>query len=227
MNPISIPLSTVNSLEISEIFYSLQGESSYIGLPMVFIRLSRCNLNCTWCDTRYACVLKGQSLSYHHIFGQIQSYPCRSIEFTGGEPLLQKEALLPFWHFLIQAGYRLLLETNGSLPIDDCPPELIIIMDVKTPSSGQRDSFWHANLGELKKDRDQLKFVIGDAEDFAFMVSFIHQNRSQIPNEVLISPVSGRIDLQELARWILNSGLNLRLQIQQHRIIWPQQLRGV
>jgi len=194
---------------------------------MIFIRLAGCNLNCRWCDTRYACTEPGQWMDYTEIIRQIGPYPCRTIEFTGGEPLLQKANLIPFQQELIRRGYRLLMETNGSLPVIGSPPELIIIMDVKTPSSGQAGSFMIDNLDSLNKKQDQLKFVIADRQDFDYMIGFIRRCQHQVTEEILVSPVWGIIPPREIAEWIIWSGMNLRLQIQQHKIIWPDQTRGV
>jgi len=226
LNQISIPSYTEKILEINEIFYSIQGESTYAGLPFVFIRLSKCNLNCEWCDTKYANTEEGSRLNFHEIYDKISKYPTRYIEITGGEPLLQKQQVVNFVEFIFNKGYRILIETNGSINLGGIPDYCIKIVDVKTPSSGHVYSFNLENLEFLNKD-DQIKFVIKDREDFEYSINFIEKYKDRLPSVKLFSPVWGSIDYDVLSKWILEYGSDIRLQLQFHKIIWDANLRGV
>ncbi len=222
-------------IDICEIFYSLQGESTFTGLPCIFIRLSGCNLDCSWCDTRYADT-QYQSMTIDQILNQIKNYPCTLVEVTGGEPLHQKETPLLIT-MLLDKNYDVLLETNGSKSIKDIHPKCIKIIDVKCPSSNESDSFLFDNLKFLSKD-DELKFVIADRQDYEFAKSFINNqltaNRLSNDNltaisqaKIHLSPVSGQITPKVLAQWILKDNLRARLSLQQHKIIWGPDTQGV
>jgi len=211
-------------LKINEIFYSIQGESLYAGLPCVFVRLSGCNLRCTYCDTRYA-YDEGSEMSLESIMEKIADYPCRLVEVTGGEPLMQK-ATPHLIVRLINAGYTVLLETNGSMDIRPVDDRCIRIMDVKCPGSGASDKNNYNNFKYLSS-KDQVKFVIGNATDYAFAK---HIFSTHLPPDttiaVLFSPAFGIMDPSLLAEWILADGLNVRLQLQLHKILWPHDSKG-
>ncbi|MBT6340644.1 MAG: radical SAM protein [Desulfobacula sp.] len=212
-------------LDICEIFYSLQGESTFTGLPCVFIRLSGCNLNCSWCDTHYARE-ESRVMTFDQIFKKLKSYPCHLVEITGGEPLLQDNtpALISM---LIKKGYQVLVETNGSKSINNLPPECIKIMDIKCPSSNESDSFLSENILFLSQ-QDEVKFVIGSKEDYIFAKSIIENDLGFIPQKnIHLSPVFGCISPETIANWILGDHLPARLSLQQHKIIWNPEKRGV
>jgi len=211
-------------LKINEIFYSIQGESLYAGLPCVFVRLTGCNLRCRYCDTQHA-FDAGSLMSIESIMEKMAAYPCRLAEITGGEPLMQKAAPLLIVR-LINAGYNVLLETNGSMDIRTVDSRCIKIMDVKCPGSGASDKNNYNNFKYLSS-KDQIKYVITDATDYAFAK---HTLRAHMPSNksipVLFSPVSGMMDPALLAEWILADGLNVRLQLQLHKILWPHDSKG-
>lgn len=205
----------MTKLEVCEIFYSLQGESTYSGMPCIFIRLSGCNLRCRYCDTIYS-HRKGKELSLSEIEEQIVAYPTRLVELTGGEPLCQPGSIL-LMQRLIDKGYNVLIETNGSLRIKDIPKQVIRIVDVKCPSSGMGESFLPENLKYLKKS-DELKFVIGDRGDYLFATEFLRVNKIKV-GTVHFSPVSPDLSPKDLAEWILEDGLKVKLSLQLHKIL--------
>ncbi len=203
-------------MNICEIFFSLQGESTRAGLPCIFIRLAECNLRCSYCDTQYS-YDKAQDMGIDRILEEIRPYNSTLVEITGGEPLLQPDAL-ELMRRLKTAGYTILLETNGSQSIQAVPAGVHIIIDVKTPSSGHPDSFHLPNLRWLEQGRDEIKFVVSDRADFDFAQNFIQAHK--LENHILlISPVSGKQDPALLAGWIMESGLPLRLNLQLHKIL--------
>ncbi|HOY83722.1 MAG TPA: radical SAM protein [Candidatus Syntrophosphaera sp.] len=203
------------SLSVCEIFYSLQGESSFAGRPCVFIRLSGCNLRCSYCDTRYAWG-PGTKMEIPEILSEIHRYPTRLVEVTGGEPLWQEQtyALLSA---LCAEGYTCLLETNGSLWLEEMPAEVVRIIDVKCPGSGCGDSFMKWNLKQLKP-RDELKFVLTSPWDYRFALDFIRANSLQ-DRTIHFSPVTSVLKPETLAKWMLRDGVTARLQLQLHRIL--------
>lgn len=202
-------------LEVCEIFYSLQGESSLAGLPCVFVRLSGCNLRCRWCDTQYA-FEPGTMIQIGQILQEAQKHPTKLVEVTGGEPLLQKLSI-NLMQELLEHGYRVLLETNGSILLDQVPPQVIKIVDVKCPGSGHGDSFLKKNLAFLQP-HDELKFVLADRADYIFALEFIQKN-SLKGKELIFSPVTKSLKPQTLAEWMLEDGANARLQLQLHKIL--------
>jgi 7-carboxy-7-deazaguanine synthase len=213
------------SLDICEIFYSLQGESTRAGLACVFVRLSGCNLSCSWCDTTYAAV-QPVSMTIDQIVGRVAAFECPMVEITGGEPLIQPQtpALISA---LLEKGFQVLLETNGSLSIASVDPACIRIMDVKCPSSGEAGSFLFDNFNHMTA-RDEIKFVVGSRQDYEYAASFIKAHLVNHPREkVHICPVFETIELSDLAAWILKDRLGARLSLQQHKIIWDPDLRGV
>ena len=212
-------------LNICEIFYSLQGESTFSGLPCIFVRLSGCNLNCSWCDTRYA-EEDSFPLSLDQILTKIGAYNCNLVEITGGEPLLQ-EATPALIALLLEKQYQVLLETNGSLSMQHIPEPCIKIMDIKCPSSNESQSFLQENIDYIGK-KDEIKFVIGSMEDYEFAKSMIENELSKISQKKIhLSPVFGRISPESLAQRIIEDNLHARLSLQQHKIIWTPDKRGV
>jgi len=212
------------SLQVCEIFYSIQGESSYTGYPCVFIRLSGCNLNCSYCDTQYA-QAPGEQLSIDQIIKTIGHYPCRLVAVTGGEPLVQEDTP-QLVHELIHAGYRVLLETNGSVEVGALDERCVKIVDIKCPASGEQQSFNPAVL-DLLRGQDELKFVISDRCDYDYARDFLQGLGSIKVAAIHFSPVMSRLPASELAAWILADGLSVRCAPQLHRFIWPDIERGV
>ncbi|GAB6124965.1 radical SAM protein [Humidesulfovibrio idahonensis] len=215
------------SLQVCEIFKSLQGESSFAGRPCVFVRLTGCNLRCRYCDTIYA-YAGGESLSMRQVLERIETLgeaqPDILIEFTGGEPLLQESAV-ELMNALARSGRGVLVETNGSRDISVLAREVAAIVDMKGPSSGESEKMDLTNLERLR-ERDELKFVIGDRADYAHMLSLLSRVDPR-RNTVNASPLFGALAPAELAAWILADGLNVRLNLQQHKYIWPPEARGV
>lgn len=211
-------------LKINEIFYSIQGESTYAGLPCIFVRLAYCNLRCSWCDTTYA-FYEGKDQTFKQILAEIECFNCRLIEITGGEPLLQNN-VLPFMKQLCDANYEVLLETGGHMDISQVDPRVKRIMDIKCPSSGEVEKNHWDNIRHIKTD-DQIKFVLAGRSDYDWAKSVLQRYNLTDKCPVLLSPVFGRIDSKELAQWILQDGLKVRLQIQLHKIIWSPEARGV
>jgi 7-carboxy-7-deazaguanine synthase len=215
------------ALKVNEIFYSIQGESSYAGRPCVFVRLTGCNLRCSYCDTRYA-YEAGEDLEMDEIVERVSSYQCPLVEVTGGEPLIQKEAPALIRR-LLEEGYEVLLETNGSQDISQVDGRCVKIVDLKCPSSGQTR---HSDLKNLDRltDRDEVKCVIADREDYDYAkqtLGLANSRRISRNNPVHFSPVFGRMDPKTLAAWILEDGLDVRLHLQLHKMIWTPGLRGV
>ncbi|MDY6844576.1 MAG: radical SAM protein [Thermodesulfobacteriota bacterium] len=212
------------SLMVNEIFYSIQGESTYSGCPCIFIRLTGCNLRCSYCDTTYA-YTEGKRIEVADILKHISSFRCNLVEITGGEPLLQDNTTLLIEN-LIQKGYSVLIETNGSLDISPLHDEVIKIMDIKTPSSGMEHCNLWDNIDKLT-DNDQVKFVIGEREDYMWALSILNTYHRLNEMEVLFSPVFNQLSPQVLADWILKDRLKIRLQLQLHNYIWENKKRGV
>ncbi len=211
-------------LKVNEIFYSIQGESTYAGLPCVFVRLSYCDLRCSYCDTTYA-YYEGDDLSIEEVLARVEAYHCPLVEVTGGEPLVQKNSLL-LLKALCDAGYEVLLETGGHKDIGSVDPRVKRIMDVKCPSSGESSKIHWPNLQKLSRS-DQVKFVIGDRVDFEFARDIVQKYRLTEICPVLFAPVFGVLDNRQLAEWILEEHLAVRLQLQLHKYIWPPDARGV
>lgn len=212
-------------LTVNEIFYSIQGESTYTGRPCVFVRLTACDLRCAWCDTPYA-FYEGRKMSLDEVVGAVRGYPCRLVELTGGEPLLQAEAT-PLMERLLDEGYTVLVETGGHLPLDRAPARAIRIMDVKCPGSGESHRNRLENLA-LLVPHDEAKFVIRDRADYEFARAFTAEHAlAERVAAVHFSPVHGVLDARDLAAWIIDDGLPVRLQLQQHKYIWGAEVRGV
>lgn len=214
-----------DTVKINEIFYSIQGESSNAGRPCVFVRLSGCDLRCVYCDTQYA-YDEGQKMTLADIMEKVSSYNCNLIEITGGEPLLQKN-VLPFMTRLCDAGYEVLLETGGHRDIGGVDRRVRRIMDIKCPSSGESAKNRWENIDHLKQT-DEVKFVIGGREDYQWALNVISKYKLNNICPVLFSPVYGKMNLRQLAEWILQDSLpNVRMQLQMHKYIWPTEQRGV
>lgn len=203
-------------MQICEIFYSLQGESTYAGLPCIFIRLAGCNLLCNYCDTPLSHE-EGCEYSLDRIMEEIKTYPAKLVEITGGEPLLQSDCL-QLTESLEQAGYTLLMETNGSLSVQPVSNAVHLIIDVKLPGSGAGGSFLTDNLQWLKAGWDEIKFVVSDRADFEYTLAFVREHKLE-KHILLVSPVTDRLDPATLAEWILQSGLPLRLNLQLHKLL--------
>lgn len=212
------------SLRLTEIFYSIQGESSYAGMPCIFIRTTGCDLRCAWCDTPYA-FHGGEKWAIPAILAHIRQWPCKLVELTGGEPLLQKHLPTLATH-LLDTGYTVLIETGGHRDISGLDPRVIRIMDVKCPASGEAEKIYWPNLHHLRP-QDQLKFVILDRADYEWACSVLERAAFQPPPHILFSPVFGTLPPVQLATWMLEDGIAARLQLQLHKFIWPPEARGV
>jgi 7-carboxy-7-deazaguanine synthase len=216
---------SIKSLTINEIYHSVQGESTWAGRPCVFVRLTFCDLRCSYCDTEYA-FYEGQKRPLEEIVSQVAAFQCPLVEVTGGEPLLQKN-VLPLMTMLCDAGHTVLLETSGAHDIALVDQRVHRIMDLKTPGSGEVEKNLWSNIEHLTQ-RDEVKFVIGSREDYEWSREKV--NRFNLParcHAVLFSPIFGRIDPREIVEWILADRLNVRFQLQMHKFIWSPTKRGV
>lgn len=211
-------------LKINEIFYSIQGETSYAGLPTVFIRTTGCNLRCTYCDTKYS-YYEGEYMLFEKILEIVKGYGAEYICLTGGEPLLQKD-IHKLIHILCDAGYKVSLETSGSKSIKEVDPRVKVILDVKTPNSGAANSFLLENIN-FSSETTEYKFVICDQEDLDWSENFCRQHDLSKKFTVLFSPSHGQVSEQWLAERILQKKLKVRLHLQQHKYIWLPTTRGV
>jgi 7-carboxy-7-deazaguanine synthase len=213
-------------VRITEIFHSIQGESSYAGQPCVFVRTTGCNLRCVWCDTEYA-FYGGRDLSVDEILSEVGRLggDCRLVELTGGEPLLQRD-IGDLARRLLDSGYTVLCETSGSLPVDRVPPEVVKIVDLKPPGSGEASSNDWRNLAMLDPQRDELKFVIANRGDYEWAARQVRE-RDLARFVVHLSPEFESQDARELAEWVLADGLPVRVQLQVHKFIWEPSARGV
>ena len=216
----------MKTLRITEIFRSIQGESTWAGLPCVFVRLARCPLRCRWCDTTYS-FRGGEKKTIREILAVLRGYGTPLVQLTGGEPLAQ-DACIDLAEVLLDEGYSVLVETSGALPIDELPDSAIKIMDIKCPGSGECDKNYWPNLEALDAFQDEVKFVIADRADYEWSRAIVEENG--LPGKceaVLFSPVYGEMDPADLAKWILEDGLSVRLSLQQHKQIWGADKRGV
>lgn len=211
-------------LKINEIFYSIQGESTYAGERCVFVRLTGCNLRCTYCDTEYA-FYDGEDLQIDSIIEKIESYNCNLVEITGGEPLLQN-GVYTLMTKLCDKDFTVLLETSGSLSIEKVDSRVTNILDFKTPSSKMDKKNYFNNVDYLKPN-DEVKFVLGSREDYDWAKSIITKYKLDKKVTVLFSSVFGKIEHEELVNWILEDKLNVRYQLQMHKYIWDPDKTGV
>ena len=211
-------------LKVNEIYYSVQGESSKAGLPCVFVRLTYCNLRCSYCDTEYA-FYEGEEKNIEEIICEIRKYNCNLVEITGGEPLVQNESL-EFMKKLCDEGFEVMIETGGSLPVKEIDKRVMIIMDLKCPSSKMMKKNLYENINFLKKS-DEVKFVIGNRGDYNWSKEIIEKYGLIEKCSVLFSVVFGKLEPVQLVNWILEDRLNVRYQLQMHKIIWHPETKGV
>jgi 7-carboxy-7-deazaguanine synthase len=212
-------------LTINEIFHSIQGESTHTGRPCVFVRLTACDLRCSWCDTPYA-FTEGQKMTLDDVVERVEEYGCDLVEITGGEPLLQSD-VYPLMEQLLASGKTVMVETGGHRSIKDVPSDVIRIVDVKCPGSGESEKNHWENL-DLVTPQDEVKFVIRDRADYDYAKDVV--GRYRLPDRtaaVLFSPVHGVLASKDLAAWILADRLPVRLQLQAHKYIWDAETRGV
>lgn len=209
---------------VNEIFYSIQGESRWMGYPCIFVRLAGCNLRCKWCDTEYA-FGPGVAMSIDEILERIRPHPCKLVEVTGGEPLLQSGSI-DLMRALLEQDYRVLLETGGSLSIREVPANVVKVLDVKCPGSGEAGRNIFENFQYLLPT-DDVKFVIKDRIDFEYAVSVIREHGVDARCGLLFSPVWGELPFEQLAAWLLEAGIYARMQVQLHKLIWGATARGV
>jgi 7-carboxy-7-deazaguanine synthase len=212
-------------LTINEIFYSVQGESSYAGRPCVFVRLTACDLRCSWCDTPYA-FHEGSKQSVEQVLGRVDGFACPLVEVTGGEPLLQEE-VYPLMERLLERGRTVLLETGGHRSTARVPERVVTILDVKCPGSGESEKNDWTNLDRLRS-RDEVKFVVKDRGDYEYARDVI--TRYHLPdraNAIHLSPVHGVMNPRTLSEWVLQDNLPVRVQLQLHKYIWDPATRGV
>ncbi len=227
-------------MQITEIYKSIQGESTHAGLPCVFVRLTGCNLRCSWCDSEYT-FTGGQRRSLEEVAAEVERLSPQGglVEITGGEPLLQEREVVPLMQRLLDAGYTVLLETSGERPLERVPRRVIKIVDVKCPNSGEADTFHMENLESLHA-HDEVKFVLSDRADYEFARDFVRHHRlDQRVNAVLFSPAFSKeasgardascclLDPRELAEWMLADGVPARLGLQIHKFIWDPAMKGV
>ena len=205
------------ALRLTEVFFSLQGEASRVGLPTVFVRLTGCPLRCTWCDTTYS-FTGGEPATIASILAEVAKYPARQVCVTGGEPLAQKECL-PLLTALCDAGYDVSLETSGALDIADVDPRVSRIMDLKAPDSGESAKNRWENLAHLTP-RDEIKIIIASDADYRWACEQIRSHRLDTLCPVLLSPAQGQFEARDLAERILADGLNVRFQMQLHKLLW-------
>lgn len=211
-------------MQITEIYHSIQGESRFAGLPCVFVRTTGCNLRCVWCDTEYS-FYGGQKMSLDEIVKQVESYNCKLVEITGGEPLLQKE-VPELARRLLDKKQTVLVETSGERDISVLDKRVIKIMDLKCPGSGESHRNRWQNLEHLTPE-DEVKFVIKDRQDYEWSVEAVKKHNLESRVRILFSPVWGELDPKDLAQWILQDKLNVRYQLQLHKFIWSPETKGV
>ena len=213
-------------LRITEIFLSIQGESTHAGRPCTFVRLTGCPMRCTWCDSEYT-FTGGEWLSLEAVMEQVRAFGCRLVEVTGGEPLAQREAFTLIER-LCDAGYEVLIETGGYVSTEGVDARASLILDVKCPASGEEARNHWPNLERLRPDRDEVKFVIANRDDWDYARAVV--TRYELERRalaILLSPVWGEVELREMADWIATSGMNIRMQLQLHKQVWGPEARGV
>jgi 7-carboxy-7-deazaguanine synthase len=210
-------------MRVTEIFFSIQGEGTRAGRPCVFVRFTGCDLRCNYCDTAYA-FTGGREASREEILAEVARHPCRLVLLTGGEPMLQPE-LPGLARDLLDRGYEVLVETHGQAPLDALPGAVVRIADVKTPESGEPAT----DLAGLERllPHDEVKFVVSSEADFRWSLEVIRRQGLEGRVTVLVGPVLGRVEPRDLARWILESGVAARLNLQLHKVVWGAEARGV
>ena len=213
-------------LRVTEIFRSIQGESTHAGRPCTFVRLTGCPMRCVWCDSEYT-FTGGEHYSIDYVMDQVRAFGCKLVEVTGGEPLAQKEAFQLIQR-LCDDGYEVLIETGGYVSTANVDRRAKIILDIKCPASGEEQRNDWSNLERLRADKDEVKFVIAGEGDWTYAKNLIKEHALESRTKaVLISPAWGQVDLQQLAEWIASSGLNVRMQLQLHKYIWGPDVKGV
>lgn len=213
-------------LRVTEIFRSIQGESTHMGRPCTFVRLTGCPMRCVWCDSEYT-FTGGEHMSLEAVMAEVRAFGCQLVEVTGGEPLAQREAL-KLIERLCDEGYEVLIETGGYVSTENVDERANVILDVKCPASGEEARNHWPNLDRLRAERDEVKFVIADRADWDYARAVItHYDLESRARAVLISPVWGQVDLQEMAALVAASGLDVRMQLQMHKQIWGAEARGV
>jgi 7-carboxy-7-deazaguanine synthase len=211
-------------MRITEIYQSIQGESSYAGLPCIFVRTTGCDLRCLWCDSEFS-FYGGEQMSIEEILKRVEQYPARLVELTGGEPLLQKE-MPQLAVELLERGYTVMIETGGHRDISVLDPRVIKIMDIKCPASGESEKNLWSNLDHLT-ERDEIKFVIANRADYEWARDLIRERGLEGRFRLLLSPVHGLLDAKSLVEWMLADALQARFQLQLHKYVWPPDARGV
>ncbi|MDM7914372.1 MAG: radical SAM protein [Candidatus Eisenbacteria bacterium] len=219
------PGRTVAKVRITEIFYSIQGESTYAGRPCLFVRLTGCPLRCVWCDTAYA-FQGGTSWTVEEVLAEVRKRPVRLVEITGGEPLAQPAAF-DLIRALSGDGYEVLVETGGAVSIEGIDPRAVLIYDVKCPDSGEVERNRWENLPLLRPGRDEVKFVLASRRDYVWALQVLRERRLHERHTVLFSPVTRSCPPSDLAAWILEDAAPVRLQLQLHKLIWGADARGV
>ena len=213
-------------LRVTEIFRSIQGESTHAGRPCTFVRLTGCPMRCVWCDSEYT-FTGGDHFSIDDIMVQVNSFGCKLVEVTGGEPLAQKECF-KLIERLCNDGFEVLVETGGYVSTAGLDPRAKVILDIKCPASGEEARNDWSNIERLRPDKDEVKFVIADENDWTYAKKVTREKALETrAKAVLISPAWGQVNLEELANWIAGSGLNVRMQLQLHKYIWGPEVRGV
>ena len=226
MGPSAENRTNQNTLRITEMFLSIQGESSHAGRPCSFVRLTGCPMRCVWCDSEYT-FSGGERISFDEVFAKLGEFDCGLVEVTGGEPLAQRN-VFPFISELCDRGYEVLVETGGYVSAENVDPRAKIILDVKCPASGEAERNLWPNLQRLRPEMDEVKFVIAGLSDWEFAKDVIDRyDLEEHSREILISPVHGIENLNEIAETISRSGLRVRLNLQLHKYIWGADARGV
>jgi 7-carboxy-7-deazaguanine synthase len=211
-------------MRVTEIFFSIQGESSHAGKPCIFVRLTGCSLRCVYCDTKYS-YAGGREMTMEEVISTVGSYPARLVELTGGEPLEQEEAY-PLMDSLLERGYTVMLETGGHINVSRVPKPVIKVIDIKCPDSHEGHTVCWENV-DLVQPHDEFKFVIRSRSDYEWAKTTLLGHLREKPNAILFSPVHDDLPAVDLARWILEDGLPVRLQLQVHKYIWGADVRGV
>lgn len=213
-------------LRVTEVFRSIQGESTHAGRPCTFVRLTGCPMRCTWCDSEYT-FTGGDHFSIDELLNQVRGFGCRLVEVTGGEPLAQREAF-DLIRRLCDESYEVLIETGGYVSTEELDQRAKVILDVKCPASGEAERNHWPNLKRLRPELDEVKFVVADRADWDFACQVVKDYELEgRAKSILISPAWEQINLQDLAGWIAESGLDLRMQLQMHKQIWGPDARGV
>jgi 7-carboxy-7-deazaguanine synthase len=217
-------MQTLPSLKINEIYLSVQGESTWAGLPCVFVRLTGCSLRCVWCDTAYA-FYEGEEKGLQAVLDRVDSFGVKLVEITGGEPL-EQEGVYPLLEALVDKGYKVLLETSGAVDLSRVPKPVVKIMDIKCPGSGEEARNQWENLDHLVAGQDEVKFVIKDRADYEYAREVVRLRGLPGRFTLLFSAAHGELEPADLAAWILGDRLPVRMQLQMHKYIWPKETKG-